>query len=222
MEKLLLEYFKKYKYYFIIIFLISLLSPIIIKNFSFDKDLINTLFLGIWLCLLLTFINTISVEEEKSGVIQFITSLPLKRKDIVTVKFILVYIISSLSLLFYYISIIILDINKESLKTYITAITIFFVAFMFINIIFFPLYYKHGYDKAQWILVLTIIGFGIIILLSKILYLICPNLELNSMISKFRVFINHKYSSIIIILLTSFLYFVSYVVSCRNFKKKDF
>lgn len=169
----------------------------------------------IFLSVLFIFATTLHVfsNDEKKTIQMLLSSLPYTRREIVSSRYLSLFVYTLLTLLVVLIGNYIVNNHFPSWKEIMFVIGIVMLIFSFI----FPFTYKY---KSNYLLFATI---GIFILYMFVVNTLIPNLndQIGSITAKILAFSDTKIMIGAIIIL-SLLYLISWLISIRVYEKKVF
>ena len=164
--------------------------------------------------------NTSMAFDDKYKADIMINILPVSRKNIVTAKYLNVLIVIFYVSVIYYLSVLVTAFKPIfGVKIPVVDLTTILISLLIIcifNSIEIPLYFILGYQKTRFFGLITFFGF---FALSGFL---ANNIQINE---KLNYFINNSSNIIkcaLVLLITIFISYISYIISINIYRKKDF
>lgn len=198
--------------------LISIIYSFIFKNNN-DKLFVNMFISIIVVMFSYIFINTACSYDDKAE--KMLNSLPVKRIDIVLTKYISIFLFLIIS--FVICTFVLFILNFEGLihaKNFMTFENILGpgIAVILLNSIYFPMYFRFGYNKTRYV---NLVVFFSIFFIPQVLSKKITMSKINGFIQYF----NSKPDWIVvtgIIVITFIILLISFVISYFGYKKREF
>ena len=205
-----------------------------IKAYMTIKNLIIIILISMWLSYTNTSIMTVIVVMmmfaftystypfmvgEKNGIDALYSTLPITRKNVVVGRYIFILSIDISALLISCsLSCLIQTVLRRELdiKEHIMSALLILAAYILCQLIQAPIYFKVGYSKAKFIGLLPIIGFYAIVLSFNFLFK-------NQVTSLMEIITaNQGLMTVLLVVLIAVLMCLSYKLSMRFYKKRNF
>ncbi len=214
-DLLQLKSYKKTLFIFILIFFLSGLTQ---ENIN---TTISTVILMITLAFGMFGIASFNYDEQAKAD-SYILTLPISKKDVLLAKYLLIIILTIIGALIGIILSIIISFllihHIPNILTIITTSISYIFALGIIESLQIPCIYKWGAEKGR--LQLFVIVAVVALLLGAVVYII----KRFNYISKIQDILNStvSYLPLLLLIIISFIYYISYKVSLKIYNKKEF
>lgn len=170
-------------------------------------------FLAIMMC-----ISTFSYDEYNKWDI-YMSSLPISRKKIVKAKygFSLLSVVVAFILSFAISTLISMIQNAFTVESLLSSIVYGFLAISFVLSLMYPLVYKFGVEKSRIAVFIAVVIISLVIGFASVGV---EKLDIPSSIASFITFLT-DYHYIFVTLLSFLILYISYLISCKIYSKKE-
>ena len=169
--------------------------------------------------------QTACASDDKNKTDIMLNSLPLSRESIVLARYISIFVFATIGIIYYLV--VALIINNLAIPFKVTPVTIEGIlaalfAVVFINGIYFPIFFKVGYIKAR--IINFVLFFGVFFGIGAMAGFVKENLDMKygkEIVSWFQGQPDAGIAALIILIM-SVMFWVSYLLSVKFYRAREF